>query len=98
MNAPFTELGGFLIRDATRDIFKQGLCMLIQVTADMRTIKQEIISLLEALPEDIDFEDAIETISAHQKYLEDCKGSQIESNYLHEKAMAILDNQMDSEG
>ena len=55
----------------------------------MSSIKNNIISILKKLPDDVDFEDIFEAIIVHQKIIKGLKDSSEGNYYSHEEAEEI---------
>lgn len=57
----------------------------------MATIKEDIISMLKNLPDDISVDEIIEAIYVRQKILKGLKDSKEGNLYTHEEAREILE-------
>jgi predicted transcriptional regulator len=64
----------------------------------MSNIKDEVLTLIKDLPEDVDFEDIIEAIIVRQKILKGIKDSETGNYYTHEEAKAALKKWLKSDG
>jgi hypothetical protein len=64
----------------------------------MATIKDEIISLLKDLPDDVDYEDIIEAIIVREKILKGIEDSETRNYYTHAEAKEVLEKWLRSDG
>jgi hypothetical protein len=64
----------------------------------MPTIKDGELDLVKDLPDDVDFEDIIESIIVWQKILKGIKDSETGNYYSHEEARSVLEKWLKSDG
>ena len=64
----------------------------------MASVKDEILSLLKDLPDDVDFEDIIEAIIVRQKIMKGIDDSEAGDYYTHDEAKEVLEKWLNSDG
>ena len=64
----------------------------------MSTIKDDVLTLVKELPDNVDFEDIIEAIIVRQKILKGIKDSETGNYYSHEEAKSVLEKWLKSDG
>jgi hypothetical protein len=64
----------------------------------MASLKDQIISMLKKMPDNVDSEDIIEAVILKQKVLKGLKDSDEGNYYTHEQAKEILEKWLQSDG